>query len=209
MEVLIPISFYGYDTIIYLISAMIGFAISFYGYKIYKMTKEKPHFYLYSAFIVLSIGMLIVALTSAYSYSIYFQNNEFIVFDQVFGVEDLGMWIYFFTSLVGYSMLSMMYLSTKKEKLLIALPISFNYYAYFNLILIIPLAYVALRSTMNYFLKKSKSSFCVMSGFMLILMYHAMLPFTFLHKIVYVAAHGCLILGFLSLLYMVWQVNKK
>ena len=41
---LIPISFFGYDTIIYVISALIGFLIAYKAFKIYNISEKKTHF---------------------------------------------------------------------------------------------------------------------------------------------------------------------
>jgi len=204
---LIPISFFGYDTLIYIASAFIGFMIAYKAYRIYDISEKKTHFYLFSAFTILSLGFLIIALTSAFTYLNYSQTGEYPYFSPVFGVDDLGYWIYLGSSLVAYLLLSLMYLGEKKA-FLVTLPLTVNYFTYFNVVLFFFIAFIAFRSATNYFSKKTKESLLVMSSFSLIALYHLLLFFTPYSRVIYVLAHASLILGFVSLLLMLRRVGK-
>lgn len=209
MVMLLPVRFYGYDSLIYLACALIGFLISYKAYKLHSITEDKRHFYLYSAFTLLSVGFLIISITSAYSYSKFFLQGQEIVFNPNFDLADMGYWIYFFSSLISYILFALMYLPEEhKSKFLLVLPISLNYYSYFNTVLLFLIAFTALRSAMNYFSKRSFNSFLVMACFISICAYHTILLFTPFHKIFYIMAHVFLIVGFLSLLTMLLKVGK-
>jgi len=207
--VLVPFRFYGYDALIYLISAVIGLLISYRAYRLHKMSGERVHFYLYMAFAVLSVGLATLSLTSGYAYAKYFVHGEDVLFDELFDVADMGRWIYFFASLLSYGLFVLMYLpKSERDKFLIALPIGFSYLAYMHVVLFFLIGYVTLRAAFNFVSKKSLSSMLVAGGFLLISMYHASMPFTTFHRYVYVFSHVCLVSGFLCLLVMLIKVGK-
>ncbi len=207
-EVLIPIRFYGYDTIIYLASALIGFAIAYKAMKLHEMSGAKPHRFLYLAFTLLSVGMLTLSATTAFTYLKYFEAHEFIAFNGLFDVADFGYWIYFLSSLVAYILLINAYSTKISEKFAIGFLITFNYYVYFNVLLFFLISFVAFKTATNYFSRKSKDAGLVAVGFVLIAAYHGLQLFTFASKLVYVLANLSLILGFLSLLIMLIRVNR-
>jgi len=208
LELSVPGHFYGFDTGIYLISAIIGFAISYYAYRAYKLTDSDTHKYLFSAFSILSAGLLTMCITSAYSYALWFTTGEMSIFSPLFGIDDIGMWVHFLASFIAYAMLIMMYAPKKyRDKLLILLPIASNNFIYFNVILFFMISYVAFRSIANYLTTRKRNAMLVMVSFVLIALYHLFLMFMPFYRGFYAFAHISLIVGFLSLLYMLIKVE--
>ncbi len=199
---LVPVRFYGVDTIIYIICAAIGLMISYRAYKLYQLSGKKQHFYLFTAFAILGIGFLTLTLTTGYTYFRYFVQGELYQFDPLFGIDDVGFWVYFSASFIGYALLAAMYTSEKSKLLVPAVFMTVNYFAYINIVLFFLMAYVAFRAATHYFSSKSSAGFLVMLSFVLVALYHALLPFAAFSKLIYVAAHLSLIAGFGALLLM-------
>jgi len=212
-DVLIPFRFYGVDSIFYIISALIGFFVSYYAYKLYDVTGKKSHFYFYLSFILLSMGLLTVGLSSAYTYINFFEHGrpsgQDTIIDTVAFVDDFGYWIYYIISLAAYAMLAFSYMPDKARKLVpIMIPFWYTGFPYFNILSFFLLSYTIFRSILNYASRKNLNSLLVMAAFSLIGLYHLLLFFTSFSKVVYVAAHLSLILGFLSLLTMLTRLKK-
>ncbi len=207
-SVQIPVRFYGYDTIIYLVCAIIGFMIAYNALKLYHTTRSKNHQDLYRGFVILSAGLLTLALTTGYVYLKYFVYNYVSYFDTLFGVDDLGFWIYLTTSLVAYLFFVKMYSIDHGEKLLFTVILTSNYFVYFNAVLFLLIAYVAFRSISNYFMSKSQNKLLVMIAFSSMALYHGLLMFSVFSKLIYVLANLFLLGGFVALLVMLMKVNK-
>lgn len=213
--VLVPYSFLGFDTIVYIIAAVIGFMVAYNASKVYNITSRKSHMYLSFGFTILSVGFLILAVTSGYTYIHMRSVNDFTelsLFQPIFDVYDFGYWMYYAASMVAYVMLIMMYLpgSAKSgNKLFFILPYWFIFFPYFHIISLFLISYVAYRSAANYFEKKSRGSFFVMGAFTALALFHLLMLFASFSKLVYVIAHIFLILGALSLLMVMRRAGKK
>lgn len=207
--VLIPIRFYGFDSLMYLISAIIGFAVSSYAFRLFELTEKRFHFYLYLGFTILSMGLLIIAITSGYVYFNYFINKEYIAFDTLSMVDDFGYWIYYATSLIGYALFVLIYLPEKAKFFPLLIPTWTRGFAYFQILSFFLLSYVVFRSILNFTKKRNFNTFLVAFSFLAISLYHLLLFFNVFGKIMYVIAHFSLLFGFLSLLLMLIRVSKK
>lgn len=206
-EVLIPIRFYGYDSIIYFISALIGFLITYRAMKMHEFSGMKQHRSFYLSFLLLSAGMLTLSISTGFTYIKYFETHEFIAFNGLFDVADMGYWVYFLSSLLAYAMLLKSY-GGLDQKFAIGFLITFNYYTYFNIILFFLISLVAFKAAANWLSRKSVESGLVAAGFILIAAYHGLQLFTFVDKVVYVLSNLALVAGFLSLLIMLLKVEK-
>ncbi len=207
-NILIPHRFYGFDSVMYTLSALIGFLVSYYAFKLYTTTNKKSHFYLQIAFTILSIGLLTLGVTSGYAYLNYIIiESPNPLLDQITYVDDFGYWIYYVSSLVGYSVLALMYVS-EKSRFFILLPPWQKGLPYFNILSFFILSYVIFRSIVNFVVKKKLNSFLVMTSFILIGAYQILLFLSSFSKLLYVAAHLSLITGFGCLLLMLIRVNR-
>lgn len=207
---IIPMRFYGIDSVIYLISAAICLAIAYKAYRLHAFTSKRQHLYLATAFTVLGIALATLTLTTGFTYysMIYTGAGEHF-FDQIFYIDDLGFWIYYIASFAAYALLILMYIPEHKTAFIPAIFFTTRYFEYFNIVLFFLMAYVAFRASVNFFSNKSRPAFLVMSAFLMIAAYHAILPFAAFSKVAYVVAHGAHIAGFGSLLLMMFSTGKK
>jgi uncharacterized membrane protein len=91
----------------------------------------------------------------------------------------------------------------------IMIPLWYTGFPYFNILSFFLLSYAIFNAILNFTSKKNLNSLLVMAAFSLIGLYHLLLFFTSFSKIIYVAAHLSLLLGFLSLLAMLMRVSRK
>jgi len=210
MAALIPMRFFGFDTAIYAFAAVIGFAIAYKAYKLHSLSGKKQHFYMASAFTLLSLSLATLALTSGYTYMSYFTTGtQCMVFDEFFSIDDVGYWVYFFASLVSYVLLALSYVPEgKKGFMLPAVFVTVSYFSYFNVLLFFLMGFVAFNALRHWLEKKNMNSGLVATGFLLMAGYHAVLPFAAFSKALYVAGHFSLVLGFMALLVMLIRTSK-
>lgn len=230
MHLLIPTWFYGFDSVMYLISSVMGFLISFYSHKLYCMTGKKSHYYLHLGFSLLSLGLLLVSIVSAFSYTairLCTSGCELSLFDLTFGVEDFGYFLYFGLSILGYILLALSYLQDKSRVpifilgfilifsiLLVAfgtprseLLLWYTYDQYFNLLSIALVGYILFRVLINCSKSRSTNSFLVFLAFSGVFAFHALQFFAYFNPLAYVFAHVLLIFGYSSLLAMLIKVR--
>lgn len=204
MNVLVPSWFFGFDSVMYLLSSAIGFLVSFHAFKLYSMTSKKSHFYLYASFALLGMGLLMVGVTTLFS---LFISKASVLSDTVSWVDDFGFWIYYIASVFAYGLLVMMYLP-EKLRFPIFLPFWESGFPYFQVLSLFLLSYVIFKSAANFALNKNSNALLVMSSFTLIGIYHLLSLFTSLDYIIYVFAQLSLLSGFVCLLLMLTRVNK-
>lgn len=230
MHLLIPAWFYGFDSAMYLISAIIGFFISFNSYKLYSITRKKPHFYLHLGFMLLSLGLLLLSLVSAFSYlTLEFCriSCELNLFDVSFGGEDFGYLMYFGLSIIGYTLLASTHLPERSKIpsfilifiLLFSILLIFTgipeselliwyaYHQYFHLLSFLIVGYVLFRVFINFSESKDLNSLLVVLGFTGIITFHILHFFSYFTPWMYVFAHVSLIVGYLALLLMLIRVK--
>lgn len=231
MEVAIPLWFYGFGSVMYFLSSTIGFLISFYFYRIYHLSSNKQHQYLYTGFLVLAMGLSILAITNVYSY-INFKTCTTIcslgALDKVFSLEDFAYFMYFGFSLTAYSLIISAYNHEfpKFSKMFLFLFLAYlilisasltlrrhyrvwySFSEYFHLTSLVMMMFVAFRAFINYTNEKSGSSFLVMNSFIFIAAFHLLSLLSFVKEL-YIMAHFTLIAGFFLLLFMVLTVRKK
>jgi hypothetical protein len=233
MNVIIPLWFYGFDSVMYILSSMVGFVLSFFFYNIHSLTKENRHKYLYTGFLLLSIGLLSIGVGSAYSYVSFKKCVSLCslgLMDNVFSIEDFSYFIYFAFSMIAYLMFILTYKDEKIKKstnLLIAVFIGitifilgfmfinrnyqfwYSYSQYFHMSALILIGFVVFRTTVNYYDKRSTSTMLVMLSFIFIFLFHLLYLFSFVTAWPYAVSHFSLLFGFSTLLVMLLKANKK
>ena len=230
MEVSIPAWFYGLDSIMYFVASIIGFLLTFYFYRIYALSSQKNHQYVYLAFLILSLGFSVLTVSSLYGY-IKFITCEGVCslqsLDLAFSFEDFSYLTYFGFSLTAYVMLIFAYLdeNIKFSKLFILLflvylvfiagfltikrsfHVWYAYSEYFHLTSLVMMIFVLFRTFVNYNSEKSASSFLVMFSFLLLAVFHLFYLFSFINEF-YVFAHVSLLSAFFVLLVMTFRVKR-
>ena len=216
MEIWFPYSFLGFDSGIYLIAAIIGFVLAYYAFRTHELTSDRSHFYLYMGFAILSMGLLILSMTSFYTFINYKvlcatpQTCYTAVFDSALDMRDFGYWIYYVASLVAYCLFALMYLPKFKEKVpAFSILIWWVAMPYFHLLSFFIISYVIFRSLVSYISSRKTNSLLVSLAFLFMGIFHILLLLTPYGKLLYVAAHFILLIGFISLLAVLVRVNKK
>jgi len=208
MNILIPQWFFGLHAGTYIISAMIGFLVSFYCYRSYHLTREKDNLYLHLGFASISMGLLIFGITELYSY-LSISNNMMQLFESYSSIRDFGIWLYYAGSFIGYFLLCLVYIPKEWKFLPLFLPMWWKGFPYFHISSLFLVSFLIFRSTSNWFVKRTRNSMLVFLSFLLIGFYHLLLFFTSFSEWMFVLAHLSLVAGFLSFLYMLIRVGKK
>lgn len=204
MIVLVPPWFFGFDSVMYILSAAIAFLVSFNAFKLYNITSKKTHFYLHASFAVLGMGLLILGITTLLTLS---TSRASVFEDDASWADDFGFWIYYASSIFAYVLLAAMYLP-EKLRFPIFLPFWSIGFPYFQVLALFLLSYVVFKSAANYAVNRSTNAFLVMMAFALMGAYHLLSLFTSHNAFVYVVAQISLLSGFVSLLAMLTRVNK-
>ncbi len=232
MHPLIPNWFYGFDSIMYLISSLIGFLLSFYFHKLYSLSSEKRHMYLYYGFLFLSFGLLSLSITNMFSYLTFSDCPTSCLLgllDRTFSLEDFSYLLYFGLSISAYALFMSAYLP-KKFKIpklpliifltyflvvLISLPAAegnrvwYTYHEFFHLTAFIMVVFVLFRNIINFSEKKNINSFLVVAAFIFLSLFHLLHIFSIISYWMYVFAHISILISFLSLLFMLVRVKNK
>jgi len=232
--IIIPVWFYGFDSVMYFISSMIGFLLSFYFHKIYSLSSEKKHMYLYTGFLLLSFGLLCLSITSIYSYTTFWQCHlpsvcTLGMLDKAFGLEDFSYMLYFGLSIVTYTLFIMAYLPKNFKApnlplyvfmvyffiIFITLPLEngevdwSSYQGFFNMTAFLMVAFVSFMNLINLSENKSMDPFLVTSAFIFLSLFHLLHMFSFISGLVYVFAHISMLISFTLLLSVVVKVKRK
>jgi hypothetical protein len=232
MPILIPVWFYGFDALMYLISSVIGFLLSFYFHKIYSLSSEKRHQYLFWGFLILSFGLLSLAIADMHAYMHFWQCKPFCnleILNDVFDVVDFSYFLYFGLSIIAYALIMLAYIPQKFKVpnlpiwllsiyffvILISLPLRSgeiaweSYYEFFNLVAFLMVIFISFMNVTNLSENKSMNPFLVTVAFIFLSMFHLLHVFSFISGWIYVFAHIFLLISFLSLLSVVVRVKKK
>ena len=129
MHILIPEWFYSFDSIMYLADAFIGFLLSFYFHRIFTLSSKKKHMYLHQGFLFLSIALLALSITNAFTYFAYntcqitgtvtyfaygtcrasLPTCTLGLLDDAFSLEDFSYFAYFGLSILAYLLFLLAY----------------------------------------------------------------------------------------------------
>ncbi len=214
MITFVPEWLFVFDSIIYIFSTMIGFVTASQLLKIYKFTSQKSHLSLYFGLVILSMAFLVLGMVSIYGYLNFKEScktdcNTDIFSSEIVDVYDLGQWVYYLTSLVAYTVILTVYLP-QKEQFPVVIPLMWSIgFRSFHLLSLFLLSYVIFRTVSNFFDGKNIFRFLIMVSFLALGGYHALLFFVSFNKIIYVLAHLSLLISFLSLMLMIFQVRRK
>lgn len=233
----IPNWFLSIDPIFDVVFAILGFVVSYYGLKLYRISAKKSHFNLYLGFMVLSTGFLVNGITGIYAilnalevhgYNLTDLFNgltgmhtaldssltpEGLLLSRVVNISNFGYLIYFATSIIAYLLFVSMYLHENKKSTMLPaalmMPFWFDYFATFNVVSILLLSYVVFQTIVNYMDRKKSSTLMVASAFGLLLGYHILLAFSPFSAFAYILAHVSALLSVLLLINMIKSVSPS
>ncbi|MEW6062866.1 MAG: hypothetical protein AB1571_00640 [Nanoarchaeota archaeon] len=214
-----PIWFYKLDTIIQFFGALVALLISYYTYKAYKLSSKKAHLYFSIAFALLGLNLIIYSIVLP-AWMVVYAGSGFIVDIFSLPVLLLGSKIlnilYVFSYLMAYSLLIFVYSKIERKSmialtalftLVISIYSSIIYSSYstqifmaFNIISLMLLSIIVFFTYKNYMQKKNRSSFLVLSAFLLIAVSHLLMLFESFNNAFFLSAHVAQLLGYISLL---------
>lgn len=231
MAIAVPLWFYEFGSAMYVIASIVGVLLSYYSFKLFSLTSKRQHMLLHSAFIFITFGFLALSIGNVYS---YFNFESCQPQCRIDPTDPTYFWIrfgnygYYFTTLVGYSLLALSYFKTTKGKFFFGVappsislffqfegassvlyPFTNYYFQAFHALSIIILSYIVMQTAANYFKTKSMYSLLVFAGFAFIVIYHVLMSLAPFRPALFTLAHLSLLAGFSSLLIMLVQVNRK
>ncbi|HLD10512.1 MAG TPA: hypothetical protein VJB89_00375 [Candidatus Nanoarchaeia archaeon] len=215
-----PIWFFGFDVAIEIILTLIVIGLVFYGYRAYKLTKEKKYFYFTAGFVIIVLDFIIHSFVNSYIYynllvhnfcSVSCQMNTLL---RLFGI---CFWIYAVINLLAYTILAITFTKSRwrfeifSSIFLLSIPTLYLLRSFFILnlfafLFLIPIIYV---TYCNYHKKKSFDSYLVFGAFSFIFLSHLFYIFEFLSGIFYVLGLSSLFIGYSLLLYLLIRVKKN
>jgi len=214
-----PIWFFGYDSVLDLISFVITMLIGFYSYKIYKLTGKKNYFYLYLAFLLLSIALVVKSFANL---SLYFDLLHRIgVRDtRLFGYQmaALALFGHVLLTLLGYITLIALTLKLKGKRIvsllfflvILTVLLAKNSFMFFHLIsFALVLLYVTPYFYENYMNVKNVKALLVFLCFLFLSFSHLFLALVFYNNYLYVIGIILQMAGYLMLLINLLLVFKK
>jgi len=205
----IPVWFYLITSVIYTSSAIIGFLVSYFAFKAYKVTKNKTHLFLSLSFLLIGLGFVALSSTSIYIYTtLQLYKGSSISLNLL---NYLGFRTYYILSAIGYILLILIYLPKKIMNKLFILYVPIWYASSFNfhLFSIVLVLIVMIQSIINSIKRKNLNSYLVTLAFVCLLVFHSLFLLTSFSQSMYITANVFLIIGFLSLLTMLIRVNFK
>lgn len=231
----IPNWFLSLDPMFDVILAILGFVVSYYGLRLYRVSSKKSHFNLHLGFMILGAGFLVNGITGIYAILNALEAHGYNVTDLFSGITGLqailnssltpqalllsrivnipnfGYWIYFATSIIAYILFVSMYLQENRKTTLlpvaVMIPFWFDYFATFNVVSILLLSYVVFQTMVNWLDRKNANTLKVAGAFALLLGYHVLLAFSPFSELAYFAAHLSALLSFLLLMVMIRSVS--
>lgn len=212
-DILIPLWFLGFDSVIYFLYFIGCSAISVFAIKAFKLTYSNRHLMMFLGFLILGLAFLSLSISSGYSYFVLkscTQICHFDLFDSALHLMDVGYWMYFILSIIAYIVFVIMYSPDRREKVMAAaLPTWFLFFYFFHLIAIVLLLFVVLMAFRNYMERKTQNSLCVFIMFLSLLIFHTFLFLVGFHEIVYFIAHLSLITGFACMFNVLRKVGRR
>lgn len=175
LTTLVPEWFYLFSGLIYLLVVAISFFVSYYSFKLFRITSSKSHATLALSFLLIAIAFLVLSIASFFT----FQNANYLNRD-IFNLNENAYNAYYLLSLIAYLFLLMINLPKKDERLYTLVPLWFISSSQFHTVSLMFLIYISARSILNFFKIKSQESFLVMFAFLMITLFHV---FLFAHSV--------------------------
>lgn len=215
MAYIIPTQDWFLDIIIQLLGAIASLALSYYGYKSYKLTKERPDLYFSLAFLFLSTNLILYALIVPLIF-IYYTFYRHIDPGIFLPVSHALNFIFMFLILNAYTLLICVYTKLEKKSVLALWAIFlfvitlysfiFKYFLVFNLMVALLVLFISFYTLKNYLTKKTKNSMLVALSFILLTIAHISLALATYISILSIVGHVLQFIAYTFLLSMLLRV---
>ncbi len=194
------------DLLFEAVSGIIALMVSYYATKAYRLTGEKKLSDLSTGFLVLSAGMFGRVIGTW-----YFLVRE--PTDVIFGIVTIA---YGVSRVMAYAIFVISTRPAHREtdnqntaSISMLLMATFLVEPTLEIVAILVLVVVVLQAILNYLATRSKFARYVLGGFFLILMSHIMMAQVAAAPSLYLLSQGAQLLGFLSLLVMLYQAGRN
>jgi len=225
LELKDPVWFYRLDILIQFFGTIVATFIAYYTYKAYRLTSKKTYLYLSVAFGLLALNLLVYAIAIPLL-AIYYVGSGFItnllpMSTLLLGVKVLNA-LYVFSILAAYTLLIFAYSNALERRIITFLTTLFilllsisSVYLYkiipfetsvaFNVVSLILIGTIIYYTYNNYARKKNKNTLFVLSAFVLIGLYHLLTLLEGFGNMFFLAGHFAQLLGYISLLLVVYK----
>jgi len=205
---LVPVWFYSYSAVVYAVTAMISFLISYFSFRLYRMSSLRINLMMMLTFVFMGLAFSILCATSFFTYA---SSSSYKIYDQLYELNRYGFISYYTLSLVAYMLLAVMYLPKKfRDKFLVAyVPLWYLDFFEFHATSAILIGYATIVSFARFMKKRKLDSLLVVVAFVMIELSHIMMMLTQFDAVLYIVAHSLLAVGFASLLAMLVRVSRK
>jgi len=194
------------DLLFETISGIIALMVTYYATKAYRLTGQKRLSDLSTGFLVLSAGMFGRVIGTWYFLAREPSNVVFGIVTVAYGVSRIMAYIIFVISTRSAHREPQVQETAGISMLLMA---TFLVDPSLEIIAILVLVVVVLQAILNYMTTRSKFAWYVLVGFVLILMSHIMMAQVIVAPGLYLLSQGAQLLGFLSLLVMLYQAGRN
>jgi hypothetical protein len=195
---LVPNWFFGMDVIFELAFALITLSLSFYSYKIYKLTNQNSSKLFSEAFLLFSISYFIQSFLNFAIISTLGENIcDVVKLQSIQSLNLLGTYIHMFFFIAGLVTLTYMTLKTDNQKIfvlmlsisLLSLIISMNKIYWFFTVSSLLLVFILHHYAVNFSKNKNTNSFVVLLAFTFLLFAEMQFIFAFDSSLFYVVGH--------------------
>jgi hypothetical protein len=205
-ELVSPIWFFGFDSLMEFIAFAIAMAVAFQAMKGYRLARERTLLYLNFSFLLLGAGLLVDGLANLIVLLSKFHRNFLFL-------SRIGYTIDFLAQLVAYVILVIVYLQQTRawnsQLAAAALPLALlESNPLTELVLIFLLVYISGQSAINYNVSKTTNSLLVFGAFTSLAVAHVFFLLFTIAPIFFPFAHISQLFGFLLLLGMLFKVNQ-
>ena len=207
-----PTWFYGVDSIMQVLFALVTLMIYFMSMKAYKFSKDPKYKHFGWGFAFISLAYLILSVSNLAIISKFYDGTvRGINFGNLFYLANI-----FFT-LVGYCVLLLVSMKVKSKKLALLMfafislfvLFSYQYYLKFHIVSLILLLFIAHQFYENYRQKRSINSGLVFTSFYLLAISEVFLLVMPYIPILYVVGNIFQLLGYLAMLIMtIWVIAR-
>jgi hypothetical protein len=197
------------DLLFETISGIIALMVTYYATKAYRLTGQKKLSDLSTGFLVLSAGMFGRVIGTWYFYVTRLSEPSNLVYGIVtiaYGMSRIMAYLIFVISTRPTSRVPQNQETASITMLLLA---TFLVDPPLEVIAILVLVVVVLQAILNYMTTRSKFARYVLVGFFLLLLSHIMMAQVGVAPGLYLLSQGTQLLGFLSLLVMLYQAGRN
>jgi hypothetical protein len=197
------------DLLFETISGIIALMVTYYATKAYRLTGQKKLSDLSTGFLVLSAGMFGRVIGTWYFYVTRLSEPSNLVYGIVtiaYGMSRIMAYLIFVISTRPTSRVPQNQETASITMLLLA---TFLVDPSLEVIAILVLVVVVLQAILNYMTTRSKFARYVLVGFFLLLLSHIMMAQVGVAPGLYLLSQGTQLLGFLSLLVMLYQAGRN